>query len=72
MDNAASEFIFIKEFFFPEHIVEPRSAKEKEAAKNKIARQKKKQQDILTLINEIINTIFEPTTKNITVTIITY
>jgi len=65
MDNAASEFIFIKEFFFPESKTNPLSTKQKEV--NKTSRQKKKEKNTITLINEIINTIFEPTTKNITV-----
>lgn len=64
MDNAASEFIFIKEFFFPESKTNPLSTKQKEV--NKTSRQKKKEKNTITLINEIINTIFEPTTKNIT------
>jgi len=66
MDNAASEFIFIKDFFFPENKINPTSAKQKETVKKIIARQKKKAQDTINLINEIINTIFEPTTKIIT------
>lgn len=74
MDNAASEYIFIKDFFFPDNKLNSKLAKQKEAAsssstptsKNKNLRQKKLIQDTITLINEIINTIFEPTTKNIT------
>ncbi|KAG4102270.1 Vps52-domain-containing protein [Neocallimastix lanati (nom. inval.)] len=64
MDNAASEYIFIKDFFFPDNKLKEATEKQKETAK--AARQKKIMEDTIALINEIINTIFEPTTKNIT------